>query len=111
MSDRADNTSRIDGREYHYALEEKNRATVREQGARINQSLKRLKKMASDPAIPVARHLRVVPEDEITQQVVTLPAAAPADRVLKEAIDNVERRSRVSLTPKKTAKRWFAWEE
>jgi hypothetical protein len=111
MSDREDNTARVAGPEYHYALEEKNRATVRAQGTRINQSLKRIKKLASNPEIPVIRLLRDVPDDEITQQHVTLPSPQAADRVLKTAIDAVEERTRQSLAPKKTSKRWFGWGE
>jgi len=91
-------------REYHYALEATNRVTVREQGARINQTLKRIKKLASDPALVAYREPR---EDEVTQQCVTMPVAH-SDKTLKIALENVEAEgARSTRAPKK--KRWFGW--
>lgn len=98
-----------EGRTYHYALQKNNRLKVREQGWRINQSLKKLKKVSS-PDWP-----KVVEEREPTEQFVTLPDPEAEDPILREALEEAEEAYKRSTKPPplngKSKRRWFGWKD
>src|SRR5690348_6157709 len=106
MTDRSDDST---ARNYHYALETQNRETVREQGTQINKALKRIRRLTSNPSIPVVELLKEARDDEITQQHVTLPAVAPPNLALKKAIEKIEEERKAAEEPKK--KKWFGWDD
>lgn len=101
--------------EYHYDQQQQNRDTVRAQGAAINSSLKKLKKISSKEfEVPeVTEH-----DDESTQQHVTIPNVKPVNLRLKKAMEEAEEACRKSKAPPakkkngtaaKKRKRWFDW--
>ena len=98
---------------YHYTQLRANRDTVRRQGTLINQSMKRMKKLAR----------RKVPDDDTTQQYITLPPECndSSPQPLKEALEaaatplprDVPEEERpydgAASTPRR--KRWYRWKD
>ena len=96
---------------YHYGLLTQNRVTVAEQGARINKSLKKLKKISyPDTDDHPSRR------DEPTEQFVTLPREEIEHPILMEALEEAEKEYRQSTHPPppeapSIKKRWYRWRD